>query len=557
MVLNQRHEKEQKKAKRKMASSQRVRITLALLMQLISFNRVEMVSSENMVNCPLCGEDGNVPVDLRNKILSLEGSVVTCGTLEEALQFSVIPQDLCALDVQRVRYSCCSDYVSSTNNICSLCEKDHDSVYNPLLHLGEDTTCGDFEKYVESNYYPFVDEDHCMAIQATAGAACGCPSPPTRLPQCDENICPDEDQRIQWRRPLTFAGKRTICAEAIYMMGTDRDLCNSEKQIISKLCCVQRPDRIYNTEVGRLGDTGTSSSSMDFQDPSNSTNTTAPTTPRSTTSNPNRTPTSAPHRSQTGSPTRLPTLHPSDAPTLRRTNTTLTPSKDISPTFPPSRKNNTSTPSNEPSSIQIFPTLDPSSSPSNRPSTFPTFTQSASVQPSKTPTKITPTSSFDNPSMKPSHMPTKALSDYPTDEPSKTKTDLPTIHPSKTSTTQTSPTLQPVVSTPITQYPSLSPTISPTPSPTMNSITMTPSQHPTEQPSQIPSQIPTMSPSQPPIRIIPRAKSQKSNKFNKLNETNKSNKTNKNKSGKESTDMQVPKSSKKAKDRKSYQYTSE
>ena len=531
-----------------MASSQRVRIAVSIVIQLLSFTRIEMVSSFDMVNCPLCGEDGIVPVDLRNKILSLEGSVVTCGSLEEALQFSVIPQDLCALDVQRVRYSCCSDYVTSTNNICSLCESAQDSVHDPLLPLGDDSTCGDFEKYVESNYYPFADEDHCTAIQATAGAACGCSSPPTTLPQCDDDICPNDDQRIQWRRPLTFEGKRTICAEAIYMMATDQDLCNSEKQNIAKLCCVQQPDRVYNTGLGRVGDTNTSSSSMDFQNPNNSTNTTAPTIPRSTTSDPNRSPTSAPHRSRTGSPTQLPTLQPSDAPSLRRSNSTLTPSKDVNPTFPPSRKNNTNTPSNEPSSIQTFPTLDPSLSPSNHPSTFPSFTQMPSVEPSKTPTKVVPTSSVDNPSMTPSHKPTKAPTDYPSKEPSETRSDVPTIHPSQTPTIKTSPTLQPVVFTPITHYPSSSPTI--------KSTTMTPSQHPTEQPTQMHSQVPTSSPSQKPIQMVPRTKSIKSQKSNRRKKSDKSSKSDKtNKSGKESTNTEATKSPKQAKDRKSYQYT--
>ena len=163
---------------------------------------------ENLVRCPVCPDGSNLPraasdsaaFDSLKESGRLDSSLTvfgsTCSGLKEAAESGMIPVDTCN-HLQAISiFDCgCPHLQDGGGNFegppCYLCQSDvagQPVLIDPTILVNPkdpSSTCGIFEWQAMTSFSPASRE--CQAMQATAGALCGCPNPPTAL--CDVG-CP-------------------------------------------------------------------------------------------------------------------------------------------------------------------------------------------------------------------------------------------------------------------------------------------------------------------------------------------------------------------------------
>lgn len=112
---------------------------------------------------------------------------------------------------------------SPTRNRCKLCAEIWSVPYPSLFLIDE--TCN----FWNSREMPL---DNCRNIQATYGAACGCPNPPS--PVC--NVCPDGDY-IWNDSPQYNTFTDDFCVKMIYRMSKRTEFCDGNKERVAQMCC--------------------------------------------------------------------------------------------------------------------------------------------------------------------------------------------------------------------------------------------------------------------------------------------------------------------------------
>ena len=112
----------------------------------------------------------------------------------------------------------------------------------PLNPSDGSSTCGIFEWQAHS-----FQGQQCRAMQATAGAACGCDNPPTA--PC-KVTCTNKDSSFDVKKKLTDAVVGTVvwkgqwlCGEILWSESVDPNACNAKvKEDLRVLCCPDEPE---------------------------------------------------------------------------------------------------------------------------------------------------------------------------------------------------------------------------------------------------------------------------------------------------------------------------